>query len=308
MQSNQVQTIEVSEKEKTSQNPSAETVGAAVSIFHRDGIVILKQVVDVAPLITINEILTQKSEALAADPATHFNQIKAARNISQAPPTSAELMFDTIWANPFTAAISAAILGPHPRIQYANGNTALMSTERQTVHADLDHDHLQFPFAVVANIYLTDTSVENGATEVWVGSHRDTSIADHVGSDDVLGGISRIRPEIVEARRRLMPPVQPTVQRGDLVIRDVRLWHAGMPNRTHVPRIMLAFGIFPWWYQAPLKLSLPGSTRSLIEKWAKSTGLEYEVNWLDGDAERPKRSKFFVTTASSNPALVYGKK
>ena len=302
MQSNQVQVIEVSEQERDSGIPNVKTIGAAVSIFQRDGIVILKQVVDITAVTTINEILTRDAEALALDPSTHFNQSKAARNISQAPPTDPELMFDTIWANPFTAAISAAILGPHPRVHYSNGNTVLMSTERQTVHADLDQAHLRFPFAVIANIYLTDTSAENGATEIWVGSHRDTSIADHVDSRDFPGGLSSIRPEVYEARRALMPPVQLQVQSGDLVLRDPRLWHAGLPNRTRTPRVMLAFLIFPWWYQSPMKLSLPGEARALVERWTRETGLEFEVEWLDGDQ---KPSKFFVTSASANPALVY---
>ena len=208
MQSNQVQTIDVPEPERTSRVPSAETVGAAVSLLQRDGIVVLKQVVDKDSVRAINEVLVENSETLASDSLTHFNQNRAARNISQAPPTTPELMFDTIWANPFTAAISAAMLGPRPRVHYANGNTALHSTERQTVHADLDHNHLRFPFALVANIYLTDTSATNGATEIWVGSHRDTSIADHVDSRDAPGGLSSIRPEVVEARRARVPPVQ----------------------------------------------------------------------------------------------------
>lgn len=302
MQSSQVQTIEVSEQERTACVPSAETVGAAVSILQRDGIVIIKQVVDKNALSTLNEILTEESEALALDPSTHFNQCKAVRNISQGPPAVPKLMFDTIWANPFTAAVSAAILGPHPRVHYANGNTALNSTERQTVHADLDHNHLRFPFALVANFYLTDSSPVNGSTEIWVGSHRDTSIADHVESRDSPGGLSSIRPEALEARRAVVPPVQPIVQTGDLVLRDVRLWHAGMPNQTYTPRAMLAFVMFPWWYQATMKLSLPVEARELVERWTRETGLGFEVDWLDGNR---KPSKFFANTASENRALVY---
>jgi ectoine hydroxylase-related dioxygenase (phytanoyl-CoA dioxygenase family) len=303
MGSNQVQRIIVSDQERASRIPSAETVGAAVSILQRDGILILEDVVDKAALAKLNCVLAERSEEMAKDSSTHFNQGKATRNFSQPPPVTPDLMFQSIWANHFTATISAAILGPSPRVHYANGNTALYSTERQTVHADLDHDHLRFPFALVANYYLIDTCSMNGGTEVWVGSHRDTSLADHVDSRDTPGGLSSIKPELVKERLDILPPVQISVNAGDLVLRDVRLWHAGMPNRTNVPRIMLAFLIFPWWYQAPMKIALPLAAQSLVQKWTKETGLEFEVDWLKED-ESP--SKFFVTTASANKYVAYG--
>jgi hypothetical protein len=303
MASHHVQRITVPENERACQVPSAETVGAAVSILQRDGIVVLEDVVDKAAIAKLNSVLTERSEDMANDPSTHFNQGKATRNISQPPPATPELMFQSVWANPFTATISAAILGPSPRVHYANGNTALYSTERQTVHADLDHDHLRFPFALVANYYLIDTCPTNGGTEVWVGSHRYTSLADHVDSRDAPGGLSSIRPELVSERRKTLPPVQISVKAGDLVLRDVRLWHAGMPNQTQVPRIMLAFLIFPWWYQAPMRLALPHSAQPLVQRWTKETGLEFEVEWLK---EGKSPSKFFVTTASANTHVVYG--
>jgi hypothetical protein len=66
---------------------------------------------------------------------------------------------------------------------------------------------------------------------------------------------------------------------------------------------MLAFLIFPWWYQAPMKIALPLAAQSLVQKWSRETGLEFEVEWLK-DGESP--SRFFVTTASLNKDLVYG--
>lgn len=40
----------------------------------------------------------------------------------------------------------------------------------------------------------------------------------------------------------MRPPVQPVVKKGDILIRDLRLWHAGMPNETDKERIMIAIG------------------------------------------------------------------
>lgn len=40
----------------------------------------------------------------------------------------------------------------------------------------------------------------------------------------------------------MRPPVQPELRRGDIMIRDLRLWHAGMPNSSDEHRIMLGLG------------------------------------------------------------------
>ncbi|KAA8645196.1 phytanoyl-CoA dioxygenase family protein [Aspergillus tanneri] len=301
--SNGVLALEVSDEERSSQSPSAETVGAAVTILQRDGIVIIRNAVDIDALKCLNKVLLEKSEALAAQPGIHFNNDRSARNISQPPPYTVDLMFESVWANPFTAAISAAILGPNPRVHFANGNTALgRASGRQTVHADLGSRHLCFPFGIVANYYLIDTDETNGSTEVWVGTHRDTTIEDHDHSPGAVGGVSSIKPELVEARRAVLPPVQPAIKQGDLVLRDLRLWHAGMPNKSETARIMLAFGMFPWWYQSPLKLTLPLKSKALLESWKRKHGLDFAAEFVNEEWPDPK---FRATIDSMNPAIVY---
>jgi hypothetical protein len=167
---------------------------------------------------------------------TLWNFNKEARNISQPPAYTTDLMFETIWANPFAASIGVAIPRLQATVHYANGNTTLKSEGRQPVHADLGERHLRFPYTLVANYYLVGSVPSSGPTEVWVGSHRNTSIEDYDPSTK-----SNMRPELVEARRGICPPVQPTIERRDPVLRDVRLWHASMPNRADAPLVMLVF-------------------------------------------------------------------
>lgn len=50
----------------------------------------------------------------------------------------------------------------------------------------------------------------------------------------------RIREDLLEQRRQARGPSQPVVEKGSIVIRDLRLWHAGMPNMTEEVRVMLA--------------------------------------------------------------------
>jgi ectoine hydroxylase-related dioxygenase (phytanoyl-CoA dioxygenase family) len=47
---------------------------------------------------------------------------------------------------------------------------------------------------------------------------------------------------VVEARRQVRPPIQPSCEKGDIMLRDLRTWHAGMPNESEDYRIMLALG------------------------------------------------------------------
>ena len=50
----------------------------------------------------------------------------------------------------------------------------------------------------------------------------------------------RICEDLLEQRRQVRGPSQPVIEKGSIVIRDLRLWHAGMPNMTDEVRVMLA--------------------------------------------------------------------
>src|SRR5277367_2115167 len=127
--------------------------------------------------------------------------------------------------------ISNAHLGPRPRMTFLSGNTALQSTQSQPVHSDADFDHPQIPFALVVNIPLVTMTPENGSTEVWLGTHSITTLAcqEGVHGDRASG---RIKTKLVEERKKVRGPCQPIVSKGSVVIRDLRIWHSGMPNSS----------------------------------------------------------------------------
>lgn len=80
---------------------------------------------------------------------------------------------------------------------------------------------------------------ENGSTEIWVGTHSNTTIADQEGEHgDRASG--RIKKDMLEKRRKERGPSQPVVKKGSVIVRDLRLWHGGKPNLGNVPRVMLA--------------------------------------------------------------------
>ncbi len=57
-----------------------------------------------------------------------------------------------------------------------------------------------------------------------------------------------ILPELLEARRKVRPPIQIVCKPGGVLLRDQRIWHAGMPNASDEDRIMLAMMFTAPWY------------------------------------------------------------
>jgi hypothetical protein len=252
--------------------------------------------------------------------------------MTQGPPLEPDLMYGDIWANRPAVTVISSLLGPKPRVNYVNGNTALgnFNGARQRVHADLTFNHGTFPFGIVANYYLTDVSPANSSTELWLGSHRDTTFADHRNCDMAeLDGNSQtetpqspkavnsssslqkleqkvgILPSLLEKRRTHAPPIQPTIPKGSVVLRDLRLWHAGISNSSPAPRIMLAYVHTPWWYQCPAKVVLPESARPLVETWAADTSspVVYNVHFVPAHLDH-KKVVFNPNFSSCNPGYL----
>jgi ectoine hydroxylase-related dioxygenase (phytanoyl-CoA dioxygenase family) len=91
----------------------------------------------------------------------------------------------------------------------------------------IQHYHTDWPFRkefLIVNVSAVDTDLVNGATEVIPGTHKQY--------------IPYWRFELERLPRygkRLIS------NQGDILIRTSNLWHRGMPNRSAVPRPMLAF-------------------------------------------------------------------
>jgi ectoine hydroxylase-related dioxygenase (phytanoyl-CoA dioxygenase family) len=112
--------------------------------------------------------------------------------------------------------------------------------QRQPVHSDADFKHPSHPFALVVNVPLVTMRPENGSTEVWLGTHSATNIEDQEGAHGQRAS-GRIKASLLESRRKVAPPLQAVIPKGSVIVRDLRLWHAGMPNYSDEVRVMLAF-------------------------------------------------------------------
>lgn len=133
--------------------------------------------------------------------------------------------------NPFAMQILKALSGEDVYSRYPyQSNTAWPGCPVQDIHRDskqLTPSDPYVPSDTVINIPLVDFTEENGATEIWPGSH--------LTVDERL-------PEPGELERRVegLPSIRATMPAGSVLIRDKRCWHRGMANNTDIQRVMIA--------------------------------------------------------------------
>ncbi|KAF1936336.1 phytanoyl-CoA dioxygenase family protein [Clathrospora elynae] len=252
----------------------------AVRALSRDGLVVLEDLIDHAVLDRLNEKMVKDAYELQARKSSPYNYNKG--NIQQDPPLTEEWFSDEIYTNPIVMQVTSNTLGPKPSLRFISGNTALPPTESsppasQPTHNDADFDHPTIPFALVVNVPLVTMTPENGSTEVWLGTHDDTTIADQEGKHGERGSGS-IKKHLLDARREIRPPAQPVVKKGSIMIRDLRLWHGGKPNLDKDPRVMLAMIHFASWYRNSMEVEFAEDLAERVTP--EKTGLEIAATYV----------------------------
>jgi ectoine hydroxylase-related dioxygenase (phytanoyl-CoA dioxygenase family) len=129
------------------------------------------------------------------------------------------------------------------------GNTMLPgTTQMQPVHWDEGQlwaglDAPSPAHSLTINVPLVDVTEENGAIEVWPGSHLDVR----------TGGRSSIHvPEEWLAERQ---SIRVPTSKGSILLRDGRMWHRGTTNSTSSPRPMIAVVYAASWFR-PLPIDV----------------------------------------------------
>ena len=216
----------------------------AVTALQEDGFVVIDDVVDHNHLDRLQERMSEDLVKIRALPVVPHNFVWG--NIQQNPPPDADLVFRDVVANPFVCQVTRALLGSGAFNECLTGNTNLPGSRLQPVHVDegqlwpnLGEPHP--PARLVVNIALSETTEQNGAIELWPGTHLDTRM--------VIGNNIRVPEEDVAARRAVRGPVRGDTRKGAVLIRDMRLWHRGTPNRSAAPRFMIAMIHNVAWYR-----------------------------------------------------------
>ncbi|PRP77179.1 phytanoyl-CoA dioxygenase family protein [Planoprotostelium fungivorum] len=249
------------EEEKATGRFQSHNAQKVLQGMNADGIVILRDIIDPAHLDRLNEVMVAEIPEMLKTAHFNFN----VRNIQHAPPLTPELTFEDIYANPLICHAATLYLGPQPKCNFISGNTALpKGHQRQPVHCDLNFDYPSFPFYAVCYIPLIDSTPEVGGTEFWPGTHV-TTVADQRNPD-----LYAIREELLT----FSGPQQPVVPKGSVVFRDMRLWHAGMPNPSDLNRCMLGMAFCSQYYRTRSVLSVPDTVYDKMTEGLKKNGIE----------------------------------
>ncbi len=123
--------------------------------------------------------------------------------------------------------VTTALLDEGIFNSFYNGNTNCPGSGTQPLHRDGPHlrpGHEPHPTACVeVSISPLDVTEGNGAVELWPGTHL------HSFPETVID------KETEKAQREVSPPVSGCAKKGSVLIREVRLWHRGAPNRSGRP-------------------------------------------------------------------------
>ena len=232
-----MQTVEISRSERESGKMREATLQAAVEAILQDGVVLLPQVIDVGHIDALGEKM--QADICRLNGAERFEGSWSGLR----PPPFAPYLFKDIVYNEMAIAVTHRLMGDGVVLDSYGANTAFSGDQAQSIHADTHQlwPHLEVtppPHCIVVNVCLADVEETNGGTKVWPGTHADNRI---------LAENRRPTADMVAEWEQRRPPEQVDSRKGDLILRDMRVWHCGMPNRTDTPRVMLAMIHRPQW-------------------------------------------------------------
>ena len=181
---------------------------------------------------------------------------------------------ETFAANPLAVQIMNAALGADFHSSFYHTNTALPGSGIQAVHRDYAHlfgTEMNVPTPVtslVLNVPLCDFTEHNGSTEYWPGSHL---IVDKKIEDS---------KNLLERSTRL-PTSRLNMKLGSFALRDLRVWHRGMPNNANYARTMLAI-VYHRGFIAEKPILIPDS---LWKTWSETAKKIFRKNTVVPDID-----------------------
>ena len=247
--------IRLTAAEATARWLSPDRLTLALARFHDAGILVLE---NVYPEHFIGEVRAGHDAAL--DGFLHSKggldalagKTFGERHIGYFPPLTGPVGNPDLLAHPIACQIMDAVLGDDFRCSFVHTNTAFPGSGYQPIHRDTGplfdkRNPVSHPTAIlVVNIPLCPFTEENGSTEVWPGTHW---IPDRPGDN----------PGDIGPRSDPFPSMRTNLPVGALVLRDLRVWHRGMPNRSDRHRTMMAIVHQRGWMDEK-RITIPEST------------------------------------------------
>ncbi len=256
----------------------------AARAIAEDGCVIIERAVPRGPLARLRRRMDRDTRDLLRYCATLGGNPRAAGHLQQGPPPFADYVFAEVAMNAAAVAAATAVFDAPPRLTFYNGNTNCPGSVTQHLHMDgVHHTGPEEPVAttssMVVNIPPGPMHEGNGAIELWPGSHR-------VGVYDER---RRITAEMQARQRACRSPLQACAEPGDILLRDVRLWHRGVPNPSTRPRHMIALIYSAPQQPSTRRLPFGAGCESALEGRGADANADYvygPIDYLFGPTQR----------------------
>ncbi len=275
--------LQLSDYEQAAIKLKPEHLQQAVAAIRKDGFVVLHRAIDPNHIAVLRErMLADVDEILALDDVPY--QFKNG-HLQQDPPPFPPYLFRDVLANDLVVDVTQAVLGEGVKNAFYSGNTCLPNPHQQPLHVDSgqlwpDLRQATPAYNLVVNVPIVDTTPENGSTELWPGTHLDTTRA-------MSDGDIKLAPADEERQRAECQPLQPSIPAGSVLIRDLRLWHRGMPNHSEQARPMIAMIHWPRWWHIGKPLLFAKGTEALFA----DSALETVAEFVDGPIDYISRNR-----------------
>lgn len=241
--------IQLTDAEQADEKMCAANLGLAIRLLREIGTVILENAV-------LLDIVTEAQRA-------YFDAIRQGRTRKIRHPVEMPFLHHQFITNPFALQVIEAAMGKkvalfrcgiHDVSPDIDGNQIEKAPHRDGNHLFPELQCVLPVSGIYVNIPFVDFSEENGATKIWPGSHL---IMDSPPSDVRYLG----------ERSKHLPALQAVMPMGSLILRDMRLWHVGMPNSTDTHRPMLDIGYTRVFPHASERLRVP---EEIKQHWSES--------------------------------------
>jgi ectoine hydroxylase-related dioxygenase (phytanoyl-CoA dioxygenase family) len=247
--------MKLSHEELSKLTLDPETLKLAIQKVQMDGFVLFEGVIPREQIDTVRE-------AFLKTITDHMNRTPSNRGTNRYQmhvPFEEPFITPMIIENPLAMSILDALLGDNCHCHYFASDTAFPGSDYQAVHSDI---HLLFPetqlslppYSIVVNIPLIDVTLEHGPVEIWPGG---THLMP--GNLDMKMLAPTMHSELV------------TMPAGSVLVRDMRMWHRGTPNRSSEIRPHLALVYSRFWYRESsyTHISIPQSTYTNLSDRAR---------------------------------------
>lgn len=252
-------------EERPAERAADVSVEQAERTLREAGFVVLENVFPREYIAAVNDAYNERLERHIADRgglAGLDGKTFGKNQIGMHLPLVAPFSDEALIAHPLAVALMERALGTDFACSFYHSNTAYPGSKTQPLHRDsgllFGPDEMSVPTPathLVLNVPLCDFTEENGSTEVWPGTH---VMVDRTAED---------RKDL-EARAKTLPSVRTNIPAGSLVLRDLRVWHRGKPNRSAHARPMLALVYTRGWLVQEPPLDIPQAT---WDGWSERT-------------------------------------